>query len=487
MARKKSKKEIKKQKEARNGLVWFIGFFLLVSLVFSGFLWSELQSIKQQKNKPLSPEMADLEIFNNNELSCKNPNLKSADVPLCPQGKGQYFLSRAYPPHSVFVGYMVGVGHHTLLQDLVRAALRMDPPPPVIVLVPQADIQSVKKEIFSFLTPRYKKHVKFLMVPSDITTWVQDYFEQVVDGETFKPSLLDIPYFTSAGDAIPSFVASTCDIDLIPKAEFERKNARYVSGDYGGNIEALSDQLVLVGNTHHQDHLEALIELSAQKMVTVNVEWLDVGHVDEVFSVIPGPPGSDPSCPHKILYASPGLGLNLLAQRQIKYRDRPIPLNWQGKRDDESKFDLRDCFLDKQNEGICRTIFESNKVYEEIMQTNVSWIKEAFKTQDTKCASPEFQPIPVLFSPMQPRTTFGSNLDESRPIDANPVNNILLGNEVFIPRQSIPEFYRYTKSLLGEMHYQVRFVQGYFLHRQGGGIHCNMNVRRACRQALKWD
>ncbi len=489
MGRKKRAKKNTINKSTK--LLWILTVSFVLSTGCCVFLFLELHSLKKEKSKIFTPgkqivsAMADLTIFNNDELSCISENLKSENAPLCPKGEGKFFLTRNYPPDTVFVGYMAEAGHHTLLQDLLRAALRMKPSPSVVVLIPQAQVQIVKKEIFAFLTPKYRKHVKFLMVPAEVTTWVQDYFETIVDGRTFQSALLDLPYFSQDGDALPSFVASICDFNLVPQADIQWSHFRYVSGDYGGNIEALSDRLVLVGNNLHEDHLQALVRQSAQKLVTVNVQWLDVGHVDEVFSVIPGVEGEG-NCPSRILYASPALGWRQLAKKEPRYAQREILLNWDGRAEGEKEFDLRSCFTHNSEVPICRTLFAANLKYEEIMQSNIQLIQQAFEKHDS-CGVPELTPVPVLFSPTKTSQSYGFREDEARSIDANPINNIILGHEAFIPRQSIPEFYRYTKSLFGDLRYQVRFVQGYFLHRQGGGIHCNMNIKRTCRESLELE
>lgn len=465
-------------------------FVSVISLIFSlgvsGFLFLENRELKNARpSRPqLTSELQDLAVFNNEELSCRNKKFKVEDLPNCPQGKGLFFLTRDFPPDTIFLGYLVGAGHHTLLQDVLRATRRMTPSPPVVVLVPQDEIQKVKKEVYAFLTPKYRKQVKFLLVPADYTTWVQDYFETVVDGESFLPSLLDLPYQSPGGDSIPGFLASVCDFDLVAQSEFQRKD-KYVSGDYGGNIEALSDRLVIIGDSIHKDHLKDLKEQMAQEVVQVQVKWLDVGHVDELFSVIPGK-GGEGNCPSKILYASPAEGWKLLTRRDPQFEERELALRWDGERELEEGFDLRSCFRKGAKNISCKMLFESNTTYEKSIQASIQAIKTAMKKHDT-CAVPEFLPVPVLFSPKHMKSSYGLQEDEARAIDANPINNILLGNEAFVPRQAIPEFYRATKALFGSLRYQVRFVQGHFLHRQGGGIHCNVNVKRICKQALEKD
>lgn len=491
MGRKRNSKKPTNKKRS-NFLLWLLATSLLVSIGFSIYQFVEIQSLKKVKGSEFSPgkkvlsAMEDLAFFDNEELSCTRKNLRLEDLPLCPRGKGLFFLTRNYPPDTVFVGYLVGTGHHALLQEILRAALKMKPSPPVVVLVPQTQVQAVKKEIYAFLTPRYRNHVKFLIAPAEITTWVQDYFETVLDGETFQSALLDLPYYSQEGDALPGFVASVCGFKLLPQTEIYRTNVRYVSGDYGGNIEALSDKLVLVGNNLHEDHLKSLIGQSAQKLVTVDVRWLDVGHVDEVFSVIPGPKGGKGNCPSRILYASPAEGWRMLSKNEPLYKESEILLKWEGDGEDKSGFDLRSCFKKGPKDKVCQILFAANSEYEKIMQSNIQLIKEAFGNHDT-CDKPVFSPVPVLFSPTNTVKVYGQREDEARPIDANPINNIILGTAAFVPRQSIPEFYRYTKSLFGDLRYQIRFVEGRFLHRQGGGIHCNMNVKRTCRESRKLE
>lgn len=82
-------------------------------------------------------------------------------------------------------------------------------------------------------------------------------------------------------------------------------------GDYGGNIEATPDGLLLLGNTTSKQLEEYFLKAGYDQdhVLTLDTSWLEVGHVDEVLSLLPVPEE-----PHGyvVAHADPVLGMELL-------------------------------------------------------------------------------------------------------------------------------------------------------------------------------
>ena len=142
-------------------------------------------------------------------------------------------------------------------------------------------------EIDPLLNDFTKDYVEVLLTPSDYTIWAQDYFELAIDSKTGALSIIDLPYEKEAGEHIPTAISLACNHNLIGQSEIDVSNMPRPSGNFGGNIDALTDNLVLIGNNMHPSQKQVLVEEIQQKFLEIDVKWLSVGHVDELISVIP--------------------------------------------------------------------------------------------------------------------------------------------------------------------------------------------------------
>lgn len=219
-------------------------------------------------------------------------------------------------------------------------------------------------------------------------------------------------------------------------------------------------------------------ELS-QELIEIDVDWLKVGHVDELISVLPNSHKRG-SCPFDILYSSPAKALDIIKQEGSKKDIKPALLRYDfGSK--ESHFDLWSCYGKDRNHIGCKSIRAINETYAKIINDNLSKIKNALVKHDPSCSQVEHIPIPVLFTSSDKRQVYGTHEDKAFTIDPNPVNNVLIGSNILLPKQNLEQFHNYTQSQLDKYKIKTTFIDGEYVHYFGGGIHCSMNMRYACR------
>lgn len=347
-----------------------------------------------------------------------------------------------------------------------------------MVLVPRNQMEKAVKELGPYISTQNKSLVRLMYTPSDYTVWAQDYFEFAVDGKSKTPSVIDLPYFDASGEHIPTTLATACNYNLIGQAPIDLEKVKDASGNFGGNIEALTDELLLVGNNISPLQKSILQKRLTQKIIEINVDWLKVGHVDELVSIIPikNKPGK---CPFDIMYSSPGKALEILKTESTLQK---APLNLRiGFGDTKKIFDLWSCFRDEDKSPGCNTIQTINKTYEKIVQSNIEYLKKELISYDTSCSKVNFVPIPMLFTSSKEQKNYGASGDEAITLEPNPVNNVILGDHILLPKQNLEAFHNYTENILSKYDKQLTFVDGKYVHYFDGGIHCSMNFQRACR------
>ncbi|MCB0394712.1 MAG: hypothetical protein KDD25_09135, partial [Bdellovibrionales bacterium] len=330
-----------------------------------------------------------------------------------------------------------------------------------------------------FLGKSFEGSVKLLHTPSDDTIWTQDYFETAINTTTKKFTIFDLPYRTQIGEHVPTAIAMACHADLIAQANQSAEQTLYNLGDLGGNIEAVNDRLVFVGKNISRAQKKILKARTAQEFVELRVNWLDVGHVDEILSLIPKKGTHDTQCGFDILYASPGLALNLIKEAPADEKAEPLEMRFGFDKSLES-FNLWDCAKTPSKIRGCRLVFEANQAYEKIMQQNLIEMKNAVKTIGG-CKNVNFIPIPALFSAKSESNVYGTPNDKAVSIEPNPLNNILLGHEILVPKQHMRSLHEYTEGVLNKYDLDVNFVEGGYVHAFSGGIHCATNVRYGCK------
>ncbi|MGE3341752.1 MAG: protein-arginine deiminase family protein [Candidatus Altimarinota bacterium] len=376
------------------------------------------------------------------------------------------------------MGYHEGMDLLGFIQTAIKMVTRTRPKIPLMVLVPRLQMDQAKRDLSSYIPSQDRDLIRFVQTPSETTVWAQDYFEQAID-EFGMPQIIDLPHFSQLGEHIPTAVALSCNMNLISQANVNVDDNPNASGNFGGNIEALTDGLVAVGNSMGPEQKDILKRDLGQKLVELNVHWLKVKHVDEIISLIPVPERGG-TCPFDLLYVSPGQALQLIQTESQKSGLAPVKLR-HGFGAQEVYFNLWDCFDKSSSHPGCVVLKQANRSYEKIMKKNIEVLRAALTKESPDCKAVRFVPIPVLFTSSQVQTKFGTNQDLAISLDPNPVNNVLIHDEMLLPKQKLPVLHYFTASQIAPYKLKTTFVDSAYLHHFDGGLHCSLNVRHTCR------
>lgn len=203
-----------------------------------------------------------------------------------------------------------------------------DDAPPIIIPSSTTEFQNLMVQLQSKIAASAGKIPKKILdkvIPaeSDTYTWQQDYFESFVDLDTGRPVLREIQGYGRQPENSTSSTAQAgklCNIGQGPKLKsFHEGNGgggkSEGNGEMGGNIEGLPGGLCLVGNNQAPD-FSAQFCGGHENIVNVDVNFLAVGHVDELFKVVPTKrPGIPDECNFSMMFASPEKALELLDQK----------------------------------------------------------------------------------------------------------------------------------------------------------------------------
>lgn len=250
----------------------------------------------------------------------------------------------------------------------------------------------------------------------------------------------------------------------------------HVSG-MGGNVEATPpcsrypNGLVVVGNTLPEVAVDFLKQQSVQttngNIVVLPVEWLKVGHVDEVVSFIPtGENG------FSILIADLDRAIFLLRE-ELNAVNTWMTINGQ----DDDMLTYKDAI----EELLYDYELSENVSKVSAIHAKLSVIKETLK-QVLGMSDDAFHAIPVLFS-------LPESLPMNRTVAArlpNQINLVALKNEagnrrLLIPNAECPPFLDDIQTTLSDLGYQMteyRFIDTSGPHFHGGEAHCASSVLR---------
>lgn len=163
-------------------------------------------------------------------------------------------------------------------------------------------------------------------VPEKNFTWQQDWFESFVDLKTGSPEIRQIESYSRVspkngqslsnagiscqiqnGDSIKTDLPQSYTID--PRL----KNQSFGSGEMGGNIEGAPGGFCLSGDNQGKRFTEQFCG-SPDNIIQLQTSWLSVGHVDEIFKIIPTQfnDGRPKECEFSLMAASPKTALDIL-------------------------------------------------------------------------------------------------------------------------------------------------------------------------------
>ena len=162
---------------------------------------------------------------------------------------------------------------------------------------------------------------KLIPAEGESYTWQQDYFESFFNPETGKPVVRKIESYGRGGaNAVDNLAKSAASCEVLKGPDLKTDHGMIVpggksfeSGEMGGNIEGLPGGLCLVGDNLSPKFSKQFCG-KEENIVQMDVSWLTVGHVDEVFKVVPGNlPGVPAECNFSLMFASPKKALELLS------------------------------------------------------------------------------------------------------------------------------------------------------------------------------
>lgn len=403
---------------------------------------------------------------------CENPGEQRT----CPKNREKIFLPRTFPARAIYVGYTEDDVHRQFLDQLIKVISELEVKPMINVMIPRFEEHAAYEQLKKYFSKFEFKFVNFIPTASNETVWAQDYFEILFDTKTGYSEIVDLPYYGREGDFIPQSIALSCQKELISQAEYSEENPPG-NGDYGGNIEALTTDVVMIGNNISNETMLKLTKVSKQKFVEVDVSWLETGHVDELMTTLPLKKNAKP-CEQNLLVASPKLGLELIDQMDPK--SKPTDMKFMPFHDDYDHWpDSQNCLYPKdKGKPWCQAFRRANETYQRSIEKSVERVQVAIESVHGCRLKEEY--FPQLFSPLSALSVYGTLMDRSIALNPNSVNNIFFYPNLFLAKQTIPSFQKAVDDVLKKYPYKIHFADGKFVHELNGGIHCATNVSYSC-------
>lgn len=180
---------------------------------------------------------------------------------------------------------------------------------------PDGEPYADAKKQYAKLQAKYKTkkslpHLQFFNSTEPQNPWMQDYGDvlevELKDGSK-KTVLMDTNYYGSTDGSkavnelakllkLPVYNPNNYAVDELPN-----------DGDRGGNLEVTHENLMYVGNTISDKLSAKLQKLSGVKPITLDTQFLVVGHIDEIMSIVP----AKNKCGAALVYADPVYAINL--------------------------------------------------------------------------------------------------------------------------------------------------------------------------------
>jgi hypothetical protein len=193
---------------------------------------------------------------------CENFN----NLRACPEKAQTLILPRTFPASSIYIGFIPDSYHLDFLKKLIDIVKEHPQGPKLNVLIPRLDDTDAYDKLKSYFAKTNYEFLNFIPTSSDQTIWAQDYMEIVFDTQKGVSKILNLPYYGREGDYIPTSIGLSCQKQIIEQAEFDESNYPG-NGDYGGNIDAITTKVMIVGNTISNPTYEILKSSISQKNI----------------------------------------------------------------------------------------------------------------------------------------------------------------------------------------------------------------------------
>lgn len=264
------------------------------------------------------------------------------EIPICPSS-GVRVLDATYPASAIVVGTGYDRLTPKIISGIIASCSNMLECPKVMVpnkltyggeserriqfrslLESAADELAAARSIDRASALQFiEQHTQALpLSPEPI--WYQDHLQAIIDpssndrtglmilngkNESADPQSLSVMKALNA--RIPNGLRNSPQSTLPPaQAELPQSSSR------GGNIEGFPGGYCLVGDNTTSEYRHQFCG-PAENVIELDVSWLQVGHIDEVVSVIPisTTDGRPAECNFTVAYASPQKAKELIAQR----------------------------------------------------------------------------------------------------------------------------------------------------------------------------
>ncbi len=287
---------------------------------------------------------------------CFAESCPSGNAPACPS-TGVRILDDTYPVQSFVISQQPSTNsdagqalpRRTMLEVMRAYNFSPNTTPNIIYPARREDFDYLKPLLIQDLVRAGRSQPeatnlidqKLRFVEAKPWTWQQDYFEATFDPATGNPRInysqiydkrdrssttaLTRKSFASiaganicglqSGQELSSSVLRLRETGTVEKVARTMGTTPTIGGEFGGNMEGLPGGLCLVGD-NMTDEFAMQVCGPRENMVKIEVNWLGIGHVDEIMKVIPDRrqiAGRPPECGFSIMSADTELGLNLLA------------------------------------------------------------------------------------------------------------------------------------------------------------------------------
>ncbi len=398
------------------------------------------------------------------------------EIRSCPKPDTKLFLPRTYPARSLYIGYSSDEVHTEFLKLIIDQVQSLEFKPMINILVPRTEDIEAHKALQKYFDHKNFDFINLIPTTSNETVWAQDYMEILFDTKTGFSKIVDLPYAGREGESIPVSVALSCQKQIIEQRDYTQEDMPG-NGDYGGNIEAISEKILLVGNNLSNESFDIIQNITSQELVEVDVNWLETGHVDELFTTLPNKKEAK-ACEQTLLVASPGRAYEVLDGLPKDLKEEKS--RFEGYYDDYNVWPVRHQCLYPKNFKTkeCIELRNANNVYQMNIEGSVQKIEAAFeKLHGCKLSIERF---PQLFIPVNTFSVYGTYNDRAVALNPNSVNNIFFYPKLILAKQEFLPFQKSIEAVLKNFSYEVIYADGKFVHELNGGIHCATNISYGC-------
>ena len=261
------------------------------------------------------------------------------NAPLCPSS-GSTLLDETYPAQAFVISndpIIKSLQSANLTSNYINTLAKSydyeNIPQIFVPVTTEDDFNKIVSKVKTMLEASHIKNKKIEKILTQIThipsksyTWQQDYFEAVVDLKTGHPVLREFESYTNNRPETLGVLDKIQKLGRkcqITKGEVflshhvndtsHTKDSSFRNGEMGGNVEGAPGGFCLTGDNQAKKFATQYCGNEAN-IIQLQTSWLAVGHVDEIFKIIPSEfnDGRPEKCNFSLMAASPKKALELM-------------------------------------------------------------------------------------------------------------------------------------------------------------------------------